>query len=52
VVDLVFGSNSQSQSQSRSLSEVYASSDMNERFVRDFVPAWAPVMNADRYDLR
>jgi catalase-peroxidase len=48
VVDLVFGSNSQL----RALAEVYASSDANERFVRDFVAAWTKVMNLDRYDLR
>ena len=45
--DLVFGSNSQL----RALSEVYASADANEKFVKDFVVAWTKVMNADRYDL-
>jgi len=45
--DLVFGSNSQL----RALSEVYASSDAGEMFVKDFVAAWAKVMNADRFDL-
>jgi catalase-peroxidase len=45
--DLVFGSNSQL----RALSEVYASADASEKFVRDFVAAWTKVMNADRYDL-
>jgi catalase-peroxidase len=45
--DLVFGSNSQL----RALSEVYASADAGEKFVRDFVAAWTKVMNADRYDL-
>ncbi|PEQ11869.1 catalase/peroxidase HPI [Novosphingobium sp. PC22D] len=45
--DLVFGSNSQL----RALSEVYASADAGEMFVRDFVAAWVKVMNADRYDL-
>jgi catalase-peroxidase len=45
--DLVFGSNSQL----RALSEVYASADAGEMFVRDFVAAWTRVMNADRYDL-
>jgi len=45
--DLVFGSNSQL----RALSEVYASSDGGERFVKDFVAAWTKVMNADRFDL-
>lgn len=47
-VDLVFGSNSQL----RALAEVYASSDAQEKFVRDFVKAWNKVMNADRFDLR
>ena len=45
--DLVFGSNSQL----RSVSEVYASADSGGKFVRDFVAAWAKVMDADRYDL-
>jgi catalase-peroxidase len=48
VVDLLFGSNSQL----RSLAEVYGSSDANDVFVRDFVKAWTKVMNLDRYDLR
>jgi catalase-peroxidase len=46
-VDLVFGSNSQL----RAISEVYASGDANEKFVRDFVAAWDKVMNLDRFDL-
>jgi catalase-peroxidase len=46
-VDLVFGSNSQL----RAISEVYASADAKEKFVRDFVAAWTKVMNLDRYDL-
>ncbi|MFC5390553.1 catalase/peroxidase HPI [Brevundimonas bullata] len=45
--DLVFGSNAQL----RALSEVYASADAGEKFVRDFVAAWTKVMNADRFDL-
>jgi catalase-peroxidase len=45
--DLVFGSHSQL----RALSEVYASSDAGEKFVRDFVAAWDKVMNLDRFDL-
>ena len=45
--DLVFGSNSQL----RAVSEVYASADAGETFVRDFVKAWTKVMNADRFDL-
>jgi catalase-peroxidase len=48
VADLVFGSNSQL----RSLAEVYASSDSQPVFVRDFVAAWNKVMNLDRYDLK
>jgi catalase-peroxidase len=47
VVDLVFGSNSQL----RALAEVYASSDGEQEFVRDFVAAWTKVMNLDRFDL-
>ena len=47
VVDLVFGSNSQL----RAISEVYASSDAQDTFVRDFAKAWAKVMDLDRFDL-
>lgn len=43
--DLVFGSNSEL----RSIAEVYASADANEKFVNDFVAAWNKVMNADRF---
>ena len=46
-VDLVFGSNSQL----RALAEVYASSDAQQKFVRDFVAAWDKVMNLGRFDL-
>ena len=46
-VDLVFGSNSQL----RSLAEVYASADAQEKFVRDFVATWVKVMDNDRFDL-
>ncbi|WP_327260617.1 catalase/peroxidase HPI [Streptomyces sp. NBC_01232] len=46
-VDLVFGSHAQL----RALSEVYASKDAGEKFVRDFVTAWDKVMNLDRFDL-
>jgi catalase-peroxidase len=46
-VDLVFGSNSQL----RAISEVYASDDAKDKFVRDFVAAWDKVMNLDRFDL-
>ncbi|HEY3362213.1 MAG TPA: catalase/peroxidase HPI [Methanosarcina sp.] len=46
-VDLIFGSNSQL----RSLAEVYGSTDAQEKFVQDFVAAWTKVMNLDRFDL-
>ena len=46
-VDLIFGANSEL----RALAEVYASDDGCEKFVTDFVAAWARVMNADRFDL-
>jgi catalase-peroxidase len=46
-VDLVFGSNSVL----RALSEVYGSSDGQEKFVHDFVAVWNKVMNLDRFDL-
>ncbi|MEU9360304.1 catalase/peroxidase HPI [Streptomyces sp. NPDC048301] len=45
--DLVFGSNSEL----RALAEVYASDDARQKFVTDFVAAWAKVMDLDRYDL-
>jgi len=47
IVDLVFGSNAQL----RALAEVYACSDAQQVFVRDFVAAWNKVMNLDRFDL-
>ncbi len=46
-VDLIFGSNSQL----RAISEVYASDDAQQKFVRDFVAAWSKVMELDRFDL-
>jgi len=46
--DLVFGSNSEL----RAVAEVYGSADAKEKFVRDFVAAWAKVMNLDRFDLK
>ncbi|MCC6672669.1 MAG: catalase/peroxidase HPI [Planctomycetes bacterium] len=46
-VDLVFGSNSQL----RAIAEVYACEDGKQKFVTDFVAAWAKVMNLDRFDL-
>ncbi len=47
-VDLVFGSNSIL----RAYAEVYAQDDNKEKFVKDFVNAWAKVMNADRFDVK
>ncbi len=44
-VDLIFGSNSEL----RSLAEVYACSDSKELFINDFVAAWDKVMNLDRF---
>jgi catalase-peroxidase len=46
-VDLIFGSNSEL----RAISEVYGTHKAGEKFVRDFVAAWAKVMDADRFDL-
>jgi catalase-peroxidase len=46
-VDLVFGS----ISELRAHAEVYACDDAREKFVADFVAAWAKVMNLDRFDL-
>ncbi|WP_043764909.1 catalase/peroxidase HPI [Algiphilus aromaticivorans] len=46
--DLVFGSNSIL----RAYAEVYAQDDNEQKFVKDFVAAWAKVMNADRFDLQ
>ncbi|MDO6429367.1 catalase/peroxidase HPI [Flavitalea sp. BT771] len=45
--DLVFGSNAEL----RALAEVYACDDAKEKFVHDFVSAWAKVMNLDRFDI-
>jgi catalase-peroxidase len=47
-VDLVFGSNSIL----RAYAEVYAQDDAREKFVADFIAAWAKVMNADRFDVK
>ena len=47
-VDLVFGSNSQL----RAIAEVYGSADAGQKFVDDFVAAWAKVMDADRFDVQ
>lgn len=45
--DLVFGSNAEL----RAVAEVYAASDAQEKFIKDFVSAWVKVMNLDRFDL-
>ncbi len=47
-VDLVIGSNAEL----RSIAEVYASADAEEKFVNDFVAAWTKVMQLDRFDLK
>ncbi|MGF1574265.1 MAG: catalase/peroxidase HPI [Sumerlaeia bacterium] len=47
-VDLVFGSNSQL----RAVAEVYACSDSQEKFIKDFIAAWNKVMNLDRFDVK
>ncbi|HDS1819728.1 TPA: catalase/peroxidase HPI [Pseudomonas putida] len=46
-VDLVFGSHAQL----RALSEVYGSSDGQDKFVKAFIAAWVKVMELDRFDL-
>ncbi len=46
--DLVFGSNSIL----RALSEVYAESGNEQKFINDFVNVWVKVMEADRFDLK
>jgi len=43
--DLIFGSNSEL----RAISEIYAQSDSQEKFINDFVKAWVKVMNLDRF---
>lgn len=44
---LVFGSNSQL----RSLAEVYAAADAQSKSAQDFAAAFGKVMNLDRFDL-
>ena len=46
-VDLLFGSNAQL----RAISEVYASTDGEPKFIASFIAAWTKVMNLDRFDL-
>jgi catalase-peroxidase len=43
-VDLIFGA----QSELRAVAEAYAADDAREKFVQDFVSAWAKVMDLDR----
>jgi len=45
--DLIIGSNSEL----RAIAEVYACEDASDKFVHDFVAAWAKVMNLDRFEL-
>ena len=47
-VDLVFGSNAIL----RAVAEVYAENGNQQKFVSDFVAAWAKVMDLDRFDLK
>jgi catalase-peroxidase len=47
-VDLIFGSHSEL----RAVAEVHGSNDGKEEFVKDFVAAWAKVMNLDRFDIK
>ncbi len=46
-VDLIFGSHAEL----RAISEVYAANDGEEKFVNDFIDAWAKVMTLDRFDI-
>jgi catalase-peroxidase len=46
--DLIFGSHPEL----RVVVEVYGSDDALEKFVNDFVAAWAKVMDLDRYDIK
>jgi catalase-peroxidase len=46
-VDLVFGSHAEL----RAVSEAYAVSGGEEKFVQDFVDAWTKVMTLDRFDI-
>ncbi len=45
--DLIFGSNTEL----RAICEVYGANDGQDRFITDFVTAWAKVMDLDRFDL-
>ena len=47
-VDLIFGSNAEL----RTIAEVYAFDNAEQRFAEDFVSAWTKVMQLDRFDLK
>ena len=47
-VDLILASNSEL----RAISEVYASDDAKDKFIKDFVSAWNKVMMLDRFDVK
>lgn len=47
-VDLIFGSNSEL----RTIAEVYAYANSEQRFADDFVAAWNKVMMLDRFDVK
>lgn len=46
--DLIFGSHPEL----RAISEVYAASDAQDKFVKDFTAAWVKVMDLDRFDIK
>jgi catalase-peroxidase len=46
-VDLIFGHHEEL----RTIANVYASTDGEEKLIKDFIKAWNKVMNLDRYDL-
>ena len=46
--DLIFGSNTEL----RAVCEVYGANGAQDKFVEDFVAAWAKVMDLDRFDLK
>jgi catalase-peroxidase len=47
-IDLLLASNSQL----RAISEVYASQDTKEKFIKDFIKVWHKVMMLDRFDVK
>ena len=47
-VDLILASNSEL----RAISEVYASDDAKDKFIKDFVSVWNKVMMLDRFDVK